>query len=107
MRSGMGRFVVRRLLSMSFVLFAVSGLVFIVFNVMPAGGPAVRLAGKVPTETQIEEIRREWGFHDPLYVQYLTQMKMLFSGEPVSYFNGTNVVDEIVQGIPRTFALAI
>ena len=107
MRGGMGRFVVRRMLSMIFVLFAVSVLVFIIFNVMPAGDPAVRMAGKVPTETQIEAIRKEWGFNDPLYVQYVTQMKMLFSGETVSYFNGTNVVDEIVKGIPRTFALAI
>ncbi len=107
MGGGMARFIVRRLVSMVFVLFAVSVLTFVIFNVLPAGDPAQRMAGKIPTEVQVEAIREEWGFDEPLYVQYVTQMKMLFTGETVSYFNGTNVVDEIVKGIPRTFALAI
>jgi peptide/nickel transport system permease protein len=34
-------------------------------------------------------------------------MKKLFTGEMVSYTNQTNVVDQIVKGVPRTFALAI
>ena len=107
MRGGMGRFVVRRLVSMVFVLFAVSVLVFVIFTVLPGGDPAVRMAGKIPTETQIEAIRKEWGFDEPLYVQYATQMKKLFTGDMVSYLNQTNVVDEIIKGVPRTFALAI
>ena len=107
MGGGMARFIVRRLVSMVFVLFAVSVLVFVIFNVMPAGDPAVRMAGKIPTESQIERIREEWGFDEPLYVQYATQMKKLFTGDMESYFTRTNVVDEIVKGIPRTFALAI
>ena len=107
MGGGMARFVVRRLVSMVFVLFAVSVLVFVIFTVMPAGDPAVRMAGKIPTETQIEAIREEWGFDEPLYVQYATQMKKLFTGDMVSYVNQTNVVDEIIKGVPRTFALAI
>ena len=81
MSSGMARFVVRRLLSMLLVLFAVSVLVFLIFNVLPSGDPAVRMAGKIPTETQVEAIREEWGFDEPLYVQYATMMKNLFTGE--------------------------
>ena len=107
MGGGMGRFIVRRLASMIFVLFAVSVLVFVIFTVLPGGDPAQRMAGKIPTETQVEAIRKEWGFDEPLYVQYATQMKKLFTGDMVSYFNQTNVVDEIIKGIPRTFALAI
>ena len=107
MRSGMGRFAIRRLASMVFVMFAVSVLVFVIFNVLPSGDPAVRMAGKVPTQVQIEAIREEWGFNDPLYVQYATQMKKLFTGDMVSYYNQQNVVDEIIKGVPRTFALAI
>ena len=41
----MARFVVRRLLSMVLVLFAISVLTFLIFNVIPGGDPAVRLAG--------------------------------------------------------------
>ena len=103
----MARFVARRLVSMVFVLFAVSVLVFLIFNVLPNGDPAVRMAGKQPTETQIEAIREDWGFDQPLYVQYFTTMEKLFTGDTISYFTQLNVVEEIWKGVPRTFALAI
>jgi len=103
----MARFAARRLVSMLFVLFAVSVLVFLIFNVLPSGDPAVRMAGKVPTETQVEAIREEWGFDEPLYVQYATMMKKIFTGDLVSYFTRLNVDEEIWKGLPRTLSLAI
>jgi peptide/nickel transport system permease protein len=103
----MARFAVRRFASMLIVLFAVSILVFLIFNVLPNGDPAVRMAGKQPTETQIEAIRQDWGFDEPIYVQYVTTMKKLFTGETISYFTQLNVVEEIWKGVPRTFSLAI
>ena len=103
----MARFVARRLASMVLVLFAVSVLVFLIFNVIPNGDPAVRIAGKHPTETQIESIRQEWGFDEPIYTQYFTTMKKLFTGDMVSYFTQLSVTEEIWKGIPRTLALAI
>jgi peptide/nickel transport system permease protein len=107
MGSPMARFVVRRLLSMLLVLFAVSVLTFLIFNVVPNGDPAVQMAGKIPTETQLEAIRQEWGFDEPLYVQYATMMKKLFTGDMVSYFTQLNVTEEIWKGLPRTLALAV
>lgn len=107
MGSPMAHFVVRRFASMVLVLFAVSVLVFAIFNVLPGGDPAVRMAGKVPTETQIEAIREEWGFDEPVYVQYATTMKKLFTGDMISYFTQLSVTEEIWKGAPRTFALAI
>jgi peptide/nickel transport system permease protein len=107
MSSSMARFVVRRLLSMLLVLFAVSVIVFLVFNVIPNGDPAVRMAGKIPTETQVEAIREEWGFDEPLYVQYATMMEKLFSGETISYSTQANVNEEIWNGLPRTLSLAV
>lgn len=107
MSSDMARFAVRRLFSMLLVLFAVSVIVFLIFNVLPNGDPAVRMAGKIPTETQVEAIREEWGFDEPLYVQYATMMKNLFTGETISYFTQQDVTEEIWKGLPRTFSLAI
>jgi peptide/nickel transport system permease protein len=103
----MARFIVRRLISMVFVLFAVSVLVFVIFNVLPGGDPAERMAGKIPTDAQVDAIRREWGFNDPVYVQYLTTMKKIFTGDLTSYFTQLNVDEEIWKGLPRTFSLAI
>lgn len=102
----MRRFVARRLVSMLLVLFAVSVLVFLIFNVLPSGDPAVRMAGKVPTATQVEAIREEWGFDEPLHVQYATMMRKLFTGDLISYFSRQDVVREIWRGLPRTLSLA-
>ena len=103
----MARFAIRRLLQMLLVLVAVSVLTFLIFNVIPNGDPAVRMAGKNPSETQIEAIRREWGFDEPLWVQYATTMKKVFTGDLVSYTTQLDVVDEIAKGAPRTFSLAL
>jgi peptide/nickel transport system permease protein len=101
------RFVVRRLVQMAGVMFAVSVLTFLIFNVIPNGDPAVRMAGRHPSEATIEAIRKEWKFDQPVYVQYVTTMKKVFTGDLQSYFTQLPVGEEIVKGIPRTFSLAI
>jgi peptide/nickel transport system permease protein len=103
----MARFIVRRVAAMLFVLFAISVLTFFIFNVIPAGDPAVRMAGKSATPTTINAIRRDWGFDKPIYVQYAKTMEKVFSGSLVSYITQRNVLDEIRSRIPRTFCLAI
>jgi peptide/nickel transport system permease protein len=103
----MARFVVRRLIQMLLVMFAVSVITFLIFNVIPNSDPAVRMAGRQPTETQIEAIRKEWGFDENIVVQYFTTMKKVFTGDLVSYVTQLPVDEEIKKGLPRTFALAI
>jgi peptide/nickel transport system permease protein len=103
----MAAFAARRLLQMVVVLFAVSVLTFLIFNVVPNGDPAARMAGKTPTESQVEAIRAEWGFDEPLPVQYVETMRNLLGGEAISYFTQLNVRDEIVKGLPRTLSLAV
>ena len=103
----MVRFIVRRLFSMVFVLFAISVLVFLIFNVIPNGDPAERMAGRTPTQAEIERIEQEWGFDEGLPSQYVTTMEKVFTGDLVSYFTRLDVVEEIIKGIPATFSLAI
>jgi peptide/nickel transport system permease protein len=101
------RFIVRRVFGMVLVLFAISVLTFLIFNVIPNGDPALRIAGRHPTQGQLEVIRSQWGFDQPIYVQYGKTMQQIFSGDLVSYSTQLNVVDEIRKDAPRTFALAI
>jgi peptide/nickel transport system permease protein len=103
----MGRFIVRRVLQMVFVLWAVSVLTFFIFQVIPNGDPAERMAGKQPREAQIAAIREEWGFNDNLIVQYFTTMKKVFNGDLISYTTQLPVMEEIWKGLPRTLSLAI
>jgi peptide/nickel transport system permease protein len=102
-----GRFIAKRLVSMVLVLFAVSVLVFLIFNVIPAGDPAQRMAGKTPDPAQVEAIRVEWGFDKPIYVQYVKTMEKVLTGNLISYFTRLNVWGQIVRGAPHTFSLAI
>jgi peptide/nickel transport system permease protein len=103
----MGRFVVRRLIGMVAVLFAVSLLTFLIFNVIPSSDPAQRMAGKAATPRLVASIDEEWGFDDPLPQQYLTMMKKVFSGDLISYFGQEDVDERIVEGVPATFSLCL
>ncbi len=96
----MGRFIIRRLLQMIFVLWAVSVLTFLVFNVIPNSDPAVRMAGRHTSESTIEAIRKEWGFNDSLPQQYITTMKKVFTGDLKSQFTQLPVGKEIIKGLP-------
>ncbi len=103
----MGRFILRRLVGMVLVLFAISVMVFLIFNVIPNSDPAQRIGGKNADQALINSINEEWGFNDPLPTQYVTMMKKTFSGDLVSYQNQRNVIDQIKDGIPVTFSLCI
>ena len=103
----MARFAIRRIGQMLIVLFAVSVLTFLIFNVIPGGDPALRMAGRQPDPGQLERIREEWGFDKPVYVQYVKTMEKTFTGDLISYSTQQDVIDEMWSRIPRTFALAI
>jgi peptide/nickel transport system permease protein len=101
------RFAIRRVVQMVVVLFAVSVLTFLIFNVIPGGDPALRMAGRQPQPGQLERIREDWGFNDPIYVQYVKTMGQVFSGDLISYSTQENVWDEVKGRIGHTFSLAI
>jgi peptide/nickel transport system permease protein len=104
----MARFIVRRLLGMLAVLFAISVIVFLIFNVIPSSDPAARIAGKSAGDKElVTSIKEEWGFDDPLPVQYLQMMKLIFTGELVSYAPRLNVEEQIWKGLPATLSLCL
>lgn len=103
----MARFALRRLVSAVFVLLAVSVVVFAIFNVIPNGDPAARMAGKQASASDVEAVRREWGFDRPIWVQYATTMRKVFTGDLVSYANRLDVDEEILRGLPATLSLAV
>jgi peptide/nickel transport system permease protein len=103
----MARFVARRLLGMLAVLFAISVIVFLIFNVIPNSDPAVRIAGKNADPALVARVSADLGLDKPLAVQYLTMMKQIFTGQLTSYAKDRNVVEQIWEGLPATFSLCI
>jgi peptide/nickel transport system permease protein len=103
-----GAFVLRRMAGLVVVLIAISLAVFVIFNVIPGGDPALRLAGRHPTQQNIRQIRKDWGFDRPLWVQYGDMMDRLFvKRDLISYQDQTPVLPTIERGIPRTLSLAV
>jgi len=103
----MGRFIIRRLIGMVGVLFAISVLTFLIFEAIPNGDPALRIGGRLATQAEIAQIRQEYGFNKPIYVQYVRTMEKIFDGTVTSYTQGFNVDQEIRRALPATLSLAI
>ena len=103
----MGAFLVRRTIGAILVCIAVTFIVFVIFIVVPGGDPAERIAGKNATPQNVENIRHDWGFDRPFYVQYYRLMQKMADGSLVSYTSQQNVVQQIEQGMPATFSLSI
>jgi peptide/nickel transport system permease protein len=100
-------FIIRRIFGMILVLIAVSFMVYLIFIVIPGGSPADRIAGKVATPENIASIKQKLGLDQNFIIQWFDMVKSLLSGTLVSYYDGTNVVQQIKEGIPVTFSLCV
>jgi peptide/nickel transport system permease protein len=103
----MASFVVRRVVSMVAVLFAISVLTFLIFQAIPDGDPALRLAGRLASPQQVQDVREQWGFDKPIYVQYVRTMEKIFTGKVISYSQQLNVLDQVKQDLPATISLTL
>jgi len=103
----MGAFIIRRIFGMLLVLLAVSFIVYLIFIVIPGGDPAIRIAGRTATAANIVAIKQKLGLDQNFIVQWWDMLKQLFTGQLISYYDGTNVVQQIKAGLPVTFSLAI
>jgi ABC-type dipeptide/oligopeptide/nickel transport system permease component len=100
-------YTLRRLLEMLTVLFGVSILVFLMIHMIP-GDPARLIAGMEATPEVVEQIRRDLGLDQPLYVQFWRFLKGLTRGDlGLSYRMNTPVTEEIAARFPITFAIAL
>jgi peptide/nickel transport system permease protein len=100
-------FIVRRLIGLVAVLFAITVLVFLIFFATPGVDPTRSLAGRNPTPETIAAVRHQFGLDRSKPMQYLLMMKRLFiSRDLVSYGNqALLVVPAIRHAAPVTFSL--
>jgi peptide/nickel transport system permease protein len=102
-------FIIRRIIGMVLVLFAITVLVFLIFFATPGIDPSARLAGRNPSPATVAAVKHEFGLDRPLPVRYALMMKRLFiSRDLVSYGNqALKVVPAIWAAAPVTFSLVI
>jgi peptide/nickel transport system permease protein len=103
----MARFIVRRTISAIALLFAVSIVVFGIFEIIPSYNPARAIAGRNANQTTVNQVNRKFGFDKPIYTQYGNTMKLIFTGQVVDYQDDLNVVDQFRQRFPATLSLVI
>jgi peptide/nickel transport system permease protein len=100
-------FVVRRLIGMVTVLFAITVLTFLIFFATPGVDPSRQFAGRNPDPSTIAAVKHQFGLDRPLPIRYALMMKRLFiSRDLVSYGNqALEVVPAILAAAPVTFSL--
>jgi peptide/nickel transport system permease protein len=76
----MKSYVLRRLWQSALTLAGVSVLVFVILRVLP-GDPAKMLLPEGAPQSAIDELNRQLGLHEPLYVQYGLFVKSVFQGD--------------------------
>jgi peptide/nickel transport system permease protein len=103
------QYLLRRLVSLVFVLVGMSVITFAISRFVPAD-PAAAAAGLSSGAgiEQIEQIRREMGLNDPLPVQYVRYMTGVLHGDlGRSILNRRPVMEDMQAFLPASLELAL
>jgi peptide/nickel transport system permease protein len=100
-------YLLRRLLHMVFVLWAVATIVFLMFRLMP-GDPSTAFIDPTFTEDQQREIRAQFGLDRPLAEQYAIYLGNLLRGEfGLSFRQRQPVLGMVLDVLPNTLLLTM
>ncbi len=103
----MGRYAVKRFLTIVPVLIGISLIVFSFIHLIP-GDPAVTMLGERATPQRVAEVRAQLGLDQPLYVQYSIYVGKIVRGDfGASILRGDPVLRDLVRRFPATVELAI
>lgn len=101
------KYVVRRLISLVFILFGVSVLVFLLVHLAP-GDPIRIMLGEEATVADVERLNRVYGFDRPLPVQYGLWLWNAVQGDlGTSIRQQLPVTQIILERMPATIEMAI
>ena len=98
-------FVISRLIQAAITVFVISLVVF--FLVRLGGDPISVMAPPTMSIEQVAELRRAWGFDQPLVLQYLTFLRKAFTGDfGTSIQQGIPAMELVMDRLRWTYALA-
>lgn len=101
-------YVIRRLIVIIPTFFLISLIIFVLIHLAPGDPVRAMFAGRpVPPEI-VDQVRRELGIDQPIYVQYLIWVGRLLQGDfGYSYIHYRPVLDLVGERIPRTLELML
>ena len=103
----MTQYLVRRLVGAVVVMWAVATLVFIMLRLVP-GDPVAAMLFDAAGREAIEELRRQFGLDQPIYVQYVKWFWQALQGNLGNSIYGSRISVSriVVEALPRTLSLA-
>jgi len=103
----MTSFLLRRLAHAAAILFGITLVVFVLFNLV-GGSPVLRMLERSATEAEIERLTRQLGLDLPLWQQYLIYLRDLVQFDfGRSWETRQRVAEMIGDGIGPSLSLAI
>lgn len=103
----MPAYVLRRLIQAALILLGISIISFALIHLLPAD-PARMVAGRTASAQQVENVRRQLGLDQPIYVQYVHYLINLLHGDlGRSYLQRSEVTSLILPRLPATALLMI
>jgi peptide/nickel transport system permease protein len=103
----LGRYLLRRLISLALVVFGVTVVVFLIIHIAP-GDPAQIMLGAQARPEDLVTLRHELGLDQPVYVQYATWIDHAVHGDlGRSISLHRPVLNEVVSRFKNTLLLSI
>jgi peptide/nickel transport system permease protein len=107
-----GAYIIRRIVWAIFIVIVVTFVTFLIFYLLPSGDPALRFAGRVPSEQNIAIVKEQLGLDKPWYHQYWIFLTNLVTGDQYgwpglgfSFDTRDSVRNELFDRAPRTLIL--
>ncbi len=102
----MGNYLLRRILGAIPLVVGVATLIFFVLNLAP-GDPAAMYSNPNLPVAVIEQLRRNLGLDQPIYIRYFKWLGSFFTGHfGYSFAQGRPVLDILLEALPATLILA-
>lgn len=104
----MVKYIVKRILTAIPTLFVVLTVVFLLVRILPGNPVYSMMDTSDMTAEEIDAVSEELGFNDPIWEQYIRYLKGIVVGEwGTSYFNGRDVIQNIVDRLEPTILITI
>jgi peptide/nickel transport system permease protein len=102
----MGVYILRRLLGAIPLLLGIATIIFFVLRLAPGDPTSFYFNPNIPPEI-IEQLRRNLGLDQPLFIQYVRWMRSFFTGDfGYSFAQSRPVADILMDALPNTLILA-
>jgi ABC-type dipeptide/oligopeptide/nickel transport system permease component len=100
-------YTLRRIVAVVPVVLLVISIVFLLIHMAP-GDPLSLLLSEEASEEIIQAVRQKWGLDQPLWIQYLNYLTIIFKGDlGISLKYGDPVLTVILSRLPATIELAV